>query len=263
MRNLFLVVGLVVLSGASFHGCHKHHSPTAPPEAAVEPWAYPDTLLPLAPEVLADRLALFSRLNPRLRARMDSYGRLSSSPDVPLPAEDGVGDSTEAVAIARQFLERNREFFYLTGDIPAVARVSYLPSGSWAVTFAEQTVRDVPVSGTQIGLGLDRSVYAASGGYYPRVRLPSKPSLDPAAAAATLPQSDTFRCWTPVEIVLLRTPDVLVLPWELGPRSGSVGLTYRYVYRFWYEDEGGHRWRADGVDAMTGEKLPWLWMVLC
>jgi hypothetical protein len=263
MRTIFLVAGLAVLSGTSLSGCFGHHSPTPPPEATEEPWTYPDTLLPLAPEVLADRLARFGQLNPRLHARMDPYGRLMPSLDAPLPAEDGVGDSTEAVAIARQFLERNREFFYITGDIPAVEHVSFSPPGSWSVSFAEQTVGGVVVFGTWIGVGLDRSVYAASGGHYPKVRLPSEPGLDPAAAAALLPQSDTFQCWSRVDIFLRPTPDVLVLPSEFEPRSGSVGLAYRYIYRFWYEDERGLRWRADGVDAMTGEKIPWLWTVLC
>lgn len=262
-RVRFLFVGLVILSGAVLGSCSGHDAPTRVPNAPPESWSYPDTLLPLAPSVRAERLARFLLLNPTVRAGMDPYGRPVEADSVAMPPEEPVGDSTAAVAIARDFLERNREFFYITGDLPAVQRAGRSPFGAWWVTFSLQSVQDVPVRGTSIGIGLVRSVFAVRGAHYPGVRLPARSRLSVEEVRARLAPNEMFYCWSMVEIYLRPTPGLMILPWLVDPLRPGMGLSYRYAYEFWYEDETGSPWKAWAVDAMTAEKIAITWMVLC
>ncbi len=258
-----LALVLVVFLGLGIPSCGRHQDPLSPPPTAPEAWIYPDTLAPLPPDVRHQRLARFRARNPTVDASMDAYGRPAPASHPRPPAEECVPDSAEAVAVARGFLDRNREFFYIAGDLPPVETAFHPPDGPWRIDFGLQTVAGIPVHGTGIQISLVRFVYAAGGGHYPAVRIPASAGLSPEEAQARVPADVLFHCWSPVQIVVRPGPGLMVYPWPTDVQQLDGPLTYRYIYRFWYDDADGQSWQAIAVDAMTGEKLGTIWSVLC
>jgi len=257
---------LIVLSGAVMLGGCGNGGKDGPPIVAppVEeqpedepeegPWSYPDTLFPLEEAVRAATEAAFLERNPGLCSRLDAFGRPDSDPRCPELQEPTVADSAAAVAVAVDFLERNRDVFRLTGPLPRVAGVRGSAGIGWSVGFEPQRVNGIPVWGTSIVLAVTSRVVWAAGGHLPEPRIPAEPVLGPEEARSLLPRVITVPCWTPFEATLHPDAPLWVLPVEITGAQGKACLECRLAYHCCYASS---RSLIEGVciDAMTGAEL--------
>jgi hypothetical protein len=255
--------GLAFVLGVAITGCSEQGNLVVPGPERVS-IIYPDTLDPISgfdQQALLDR---FQDRNPGVCAAFDSYGRPRAGIDCDEPSEQGVADSASAVALALDFLKRNRIFFNLSSDLPAVARVRQAPvSDHWAVTFAQQSVGEYEVDGTAITVRLARTVYAVEGGHYRKFSVPTKTNLDPDQARSVLPTAIVFPCWSPMDASLGAESHPVIIPLPTDSHIPAPPLEMRATYRFSYQTGFGQTVLDSYVDVMTGETVASRPRIIC
>lgn len=261
-RRLLRFLPLALL-GVVTGACSDGHS-VYRPGPGEDPWQYPITLRTLDEQERAARLARFRERNPRVCVSIDPFGRLAAGGGCVPDLVAGVADSAEAARVAADFLERNREFFYLTGRLPAVRRVYGQPGQTWFVEFALQSIDGIEVWDTRIGISLDQSVFLAWGGHYPECRIPERLNLDPEEARASLPPVILYPCWGPIEAYLVDTWTLVAFPLPVGPAGAPTGIELRTAYRLTYSDSG-QRLLLEYVfvDAMDGARIASVPLIVC
>ena len=262
MRSSTLALALSVV--AVWCACSDAPHSAAPPIPPPEPWEYPDALDPLSETARAQRLAMFRQRNPDVCVEMDAFGRLVAASNCPTPTGPHASDSSAAARIALDFLAGSREFFYLTGDLPAVIAVRRGWNDTWKVYLAGQQCDGCNVYGTGITLRVGSRVFAAEGGHYARVRTPAEPDLTVEEARSKLPFAIVFHCWTPIDATLAPDAPRVIYPLVVGPIDHPTRLELRTAYRFSYEGGGfGGALQDVLLDVMTGEELATLRHVIC
>jgi hypothetical protein len=247
------ILGAVALS--VFLSSCSNDDPTSPAPPQESPFEYPYTLPVLHPDTVSARLAAFSARNPGVCARMDHFGRLMPGICGGSGAGDGCPDSATAAAIALAFLGRNRDFFYLPSDLPAVRTARPLIEGRWRVTFEPRQTDGYTEKGGAVIVDLRTDVYRVAQGVYPPGRVPGSPILTPADARALVPYSQRFLCWTWMDCTLDGEPTLQAVPWVVATQWGPIRLEFRLAYRFFYSNQWVHHVFERCIDAVTGEEI--------
>jgi hypothetical protein len=261
LARLLAVSLLACLPALSLVACTSDRSIYLPPDGG--PWEYPVTLEPMSASARVERLAAFQARNPDVCAAIDEFGRCTYTPECPLTSGEGVPDSAAAARVARDFLERNRDFFHLTGDLPRVQSVRRYADGRWWLWFAPQEVAGIEVFGTSIVVELRREVTRVDGGHYPELRVPSSPRISEEEARAQLPAEIDYPCWTTIHAVLRPDPVMIGFPLRLGPHDSPTRMELRTAYRFSYEGSPSMVIQDVYVDVMTGERIASINHVIC
>jgi hypothetical protein len=266
VRALFPVpvLGLfpVLLLGSLFFGCSESGRATGP-WGCGDPRSYPDTLRELDSDSLVRREAAFNTRNPSVCEAMDAFGRLRSNLNCPVPEGEEVADSAAAAGLALAFLQQNREFFYISGDLPALRLTRHRSDGIWVVVFALQQVDGCEVEGSQIILWVKNQVCAAFGGHVPGYCVPATSLWSVERARAAQPATIAFGCWTTYHAVLGQEGVKVGFPFRLyGPGGQLAAYELRTAYRFTYY-AGGLAVEDVYVDVMSGELLEVVPRIIC